>query len=90
MLFSLQIIPVCIRNTSAHDFAYQYLFKLLYIIAHAYDIQYTGEPGELLTRGYSVMKGYWGDEKKTNEVIDKEGWMHTGDMAILDPDGKGG
>jgi fatty-acyl-CoA synthase len=46
-----------------------------------------GEPGELCTRGYSVMKGYWQDEEKTREAIDGEGWMHTGDLATLDAEG---
>ena len=44
-------------------------------------------PGELCTRGYSVMLGYWGDETRTREAIDAEGWMHTGDLAILDAEG---
>jgi fatty-acyl-CoA synthase len=46
-----------------------------------------GHTGELCTRGYSVMLGYWGDEDKTLEVIDDEGWMHTGDLATLDEEG---
>ena len=46
-----------------------------------------GETGELLTRGYSVMRGYWNDEEKTEESIDKAGWMHTGDQATIDADG---
>ena len=46
-----------------------------------------GEPGELCTRGYSVMLGYWDDPTLTAEVLDKEGWMHTGDLAMLDGDG---
>ncbi len=46
-----------------------------------------GETGELLTRGYSVMRGYWNDEEKTEEAIDKAGWMHTGDQATIDADG---
>ncbi|WP_299675884.1 AMP-binding protein [uncultured Roseobacter sp.] len=46
-----------------------------------------GTQGELLTRGYSVMKGYWGEETKTAESIDADGWMHTGDLATLDPEG---
>ena len=47
----------------------------------------SGETGELLTRGYSVMRGYWNDEEKTEESIDKAGWMHTGDQATIDADG---
>lgn len=46
-----------------------------------------GEPGELCTRGYSVMAGYWNDEAKTAEVLDAEGWMHTGDIAVMDEQG---
>ena len=46
-----------------------------------------GEPGELCTRGYSVMLGYWGDEAKTAEVLDRAGWMHTGDLATIDAEG---
>ena len=45
-----------------------------------------GETGELLTRGYSVMKGYWGSRFKTKESI-QDGWMHTGDLAIMDEEG---
>jgi len=44
-------------------------------------------PGELLTRGYSVMRGYWGQPERTAEAIDAAGWMHTGDLAVLDEDG---
>jgi fatty-acyl-CoA synthase len=46
-----------------------------------------GQSGELCTRGYSVMHGYWGDEAKTKEAIDAEGWMHTGDLATMDAEG---
>jgi fatty-acyl-CoA synthase len=46
-----------------------------------------GERGELLTRGYSVMHGYWDDEDKTKQAIDAQGWMHTGDLATLDAAG---
>ena len=46
-----------------------------------------GETGELCTKGYSVMHGYWGDAEKTHEAIDPEGWMHTGDLATMDADG---
>jgi fatty-acyl-CoA synthase len=44
-------------------------------------------PGELLTRGYSVMLGYWNDPERTAEAIDAAGWMHTGDMATIDAEG---
>jgi fatty-acyl-CoA synthase len=46
-----------------------------------------GRTGELCTRGYSVMIGYWQDEEKTAETIDPEGWMHTGDLAEMREDG---
>jgi fatty-acyl-CoA synthase len=46
-----------------------------------------GMPGELLTRGYSVMLGYWGDEARTEEAIDAARWMHTGDLATIDTEG---
>jgi len=46
-----------------------------------------GVAGELCTRGYSVMKGYWDDPEKTAEAIDDDGWMHTGDLATLDEQG---
>ena len=46
-----------------------------------------GMPGELLTRGYCVMQGYWNDPERTAEAIDVAGWMHTGDLATLDADG---
>ena len=47
----------------------------------------TGAVGELCTRGYSVMRGYWNEPQKTAEAIDAEGWMHTGDLATIDADG---
>jgi fatty-acyl-CoA synthase len=46
-----------------------------------------GTPGEYCTRGYSVMTGYWNDPERTAEVIDGDGWMHTGDLAIMRDDG---
>ncbi|HEY2889787.1 MAG TPA: AMP-binding protein, partial [Dongiaceae bacterium] len=46
-----------------------------------------GVTGELLTRGYSVMRGYWGDEARTHEAIDAARWMHTGDLATIDDEG---
>jgi fatty-acyl-CoA synthase len=48
-----------------------------------------GEQGELCTRGYSVMKGYWDDASKTQEVLDDAGWLHTGDLGIIDAEGYG-
>jgi fatty-acyl-CoA synthase len=47
----------------------------------------SGETGELCTRGYSVMSGYWEDPERTAEAIDAAGWMHTGDLAVMDEDG---
>nr|MDE0501170.1 AMP-binding protein [bacterium] len=46
-----------------------------------------GTDGELCTRGYSVMLGYWDDPEKTAEAIDADGWMHTGDLAVMDSEG---
>ena len=46
-----------------------------------------GTPGELLTRGYLVMLGYWDDEEKTREAIDPARWMQTGDLATIDDEG---
>ena len=46
-----------------------------------------GTSGEFQTRGYSVMLGYWNDPERTSEAIDTEGWMHTGDLAVMDDDG---
>ena len=46
-----------------------------------------GTSGEFLTRGYSVMLGYWNDPQQTAEAIDADGWMHTGDLAAMDDEG---
>jgi fatty-acyl-CoA synthase len=46
-----------------------------------------GVAGEFCTRGYSVMKGYWNDPEKTSEAVDDGGWMHTGDLAVMDEQG---
>ena len=51
------------------------------------EIVATGVSGELCTRGYSVMHGYWDDAPRTQEAIDAEGWMHTGDLATMDFEG---
>ncbi len=49
----------------------------------------SGEPGELCTRGYSVMIGYWDEPERTADSIDADGWMHSGDLATIDPQGYG-
>src|SRR5258708_35646480 len=46
-----------------------------------------GEPGELCTRGYSVMLGYWDEPEKTADVLDPNGWIHTGDIGVIDQEG---
>jgi fatty-acyl-CoA synthase len=57
------------------------------IVDGAGNIVPRGEKGELLTRGYSVMLGYWMDPEQTRDVIDAARWMHTGDLATIDADG---
>ena len=57
------------------------------IIDEGGQIVSVGDTGELLARGYSVMRGYWADPERTAESIDSAGWMHTGDLAIMDADG---
>ena len=57
------------------------------IVDEAGETVLVGEQGELCTRGYSVMQGYWGEESQTRDSIDHEGWMHTGDLATLDSGG---
>jgi len=46
-----------------------------------------GEKGEICTRGYSVMRGYWNDPERTAETIDPAGWLHSGDLGIMDSEG---
>ena len=50
-------------------------------------LQGRNSPGELCTRGYSVVLGYWNNAKATNEAIDQARWMHTGDLAVMDDEG---
>ncbi len=46
-----------------------------------------GEKGEICVRGYSVMRGYWSDEERTSETIDTAGWLHSGDLGVMDAEG---
>ncbi len=57
------------------------------IVDEAGRVVLRGSTGELLTRGYSVMRGYWADEANTRAALDEARWMHTGDLATLDEDG---
>jgi HIP---CoA ligase len=47
----------------------------------------TGQPGEVVVRGYNVMPGYFEDPEATAQTIDAEGWLHTGDIGVLDASG---
>lgn len=51
------------------------------------DVVPRGATGEFCTRGYSVMLGYWRDEERTRDAVDADGWMHTGDLAVMREDG---
>jgi fatty-acyl-CoA synthase len=46
-----------------------------------------GEKGDICTRGYAVMKGYWNDPQRTAETVDADGWLHSGDLGIMDDEG---
>ncbi|MFE3003134.1 AMP-binding protein [Nocardia sp. NPDC059246] len=52
-----------------------------------YETARRGEPGELCVRGYSVMLGYWDEPDKTAQTIDADGWLHSGDLAVMDDEG---
>lgn len=51
------------------------------------DIVPVGETGDICARGYAVMKGYWDDPEKTAETVDDEGWLHSGDLGVMDDEG---
>jgi fatty-acyl-CoA synthase len=59
------------------------------IVGEAGEVVPRGVAGEVCTRGYSVMLGYWDDPERTAEAIDAEGWMHTGDLGVIDEAGYG-
>jgi fatty-acyl-CoA synthase len=46
-----------------------------------------GQPGDICARGYAVMQGYWEDPERTAETVDADGWLHSGDLGVMDPDG---
>ncbi|MEE4217993.1 MAG: AMP-binding protein [Xanthomonadales bacterium] len=51
------------------------------------DIVPFGERGDICSRGYAVMKGYWGDAERTAETVDEDGWLHSGDLGVMDEEG---
>jgi fatty-acyl-CoA synthase len=57
------------------------------IVDEAGRVVATGQKGEICTRGYSVMRGYWNDPERTAETIDAAGWLHSGDLATMDEEG---
>lgn len=63
----------------------RYLHELLEVKIDSPDPQH--EAGEIIVRGEHVMKGYYKNEKDTEKVLEPDGWLHTGDMATMDPDG---
>ncbi|HEX4587145.1 MAG TPA: AMP-binding protein [Mycobacterium sp.] len=74
------------RRTSSIGRAHPHL-EIKIVCTETGRIAPRGEPGEFCTRGYSVMQGYWRDEDKSREAIDADGWMHTGDLAVMREDG---
>ncbi|CAA0094422.1 3-[(3aS,4S,7aS)-7a-methyl-1,5-dioxo-octahydro-1H-inden-4-yl]propanoyl:CoA ligase [Halioglobus japonicus] len=57
------------------------------IVSASGEVVPIGEQGEICCRGYSVMQGYWGDEERTAETIDSAGWLHSGDLGVMDSQG---
>jgi fatty-acyl-CoA synthase len=62
-------------------------YQEIKIINEAGQVVPLGEKGELCCRGYSVMRGYWADPERTAETIDSAGWLHSGDLAVMDEEG---
>ena len=57
------------------------------IIDEAGEIVPIGQAGDICTRGYAVMKGYWDEPEKTAETVDSDGWLHSGDLGVMDEEG---
>jgi fatty-acyl-CoA synthase len=74
------------RRTSSIGRAHPHV-DIKIVDAETGEVVERGQTGEFCTRGYSVMLGYWEDEAKTAEAIDDDGWMHTGDLAVMRDDG---
>jgi fatty-acyl-CoA synthase len=74
------------RRTSSIGYAHPHI-EVKIVCPETGAVVPRGEPGEFCTRGYSVMLGYWLDDEKTQEAIDTDGWMHTGDLAVMREDG---
>ena len=74
------------RRTSSIGRAHPHV-EIKVVDAETGEVVERGQTGEFCTRGYSVMLGYWEDEAKTAEAIDDDGWMHTGDLAVMRDDG---
>ncbi|WP_006241455.1 AMP-binding protein [Mycolicibacterium tusciae] len=74
------------RRTSSIGRAHPHV-EIKIVDAETGEVVERGQTGEFCTRGYSVMIGYWEDEAKTAESIDDDGWMHTGDLAVMRDDG---
>ncbi|ORB62724.1 AMP-binding protein [Mycolicibacterium tusciae] len=74
------------RRTSSIGRAHPHV-EIKIVDAETGEVVERGQTGEFCTRGYSVMLGYWEDEAKTAEAIDDNGWMHTGDLAVMRDDG---
>jgi HIP---CoA ligase len=88
---SMGIVTMCRRGDSVERIAFTCGVPIPGVEVRCVDEQSRmvprGEPGEVLVRGYNVMRGYLDDPAATAEAIDPEGWLHTGDVGVLDADG---